>query len=464
MLPRSRRLINTLMSPVSPVTRERLKQLWQQVPDKYRSSRQMYGRTFQGCGATIGAMPRCDFACKGCYLSEGANSIPAHSIDELKAQMRSARDGLGQWGNLQLTDGEITLRTEDELIELLHYAKEIELLPMIMSHGDTFRRRPGLLERLMVDGGLRELSIHIDTTQRGRVGKRYKHAALESELMPLRDEFAAMIREARKKTGLPLRVSTTMTVSRDNLSGVADVMKWLSHNSDAFSLISFQPVAPVGRTEDVLERVTPDELWREIAQGLYGVESAVDTLDSGNLWHGHPACNRYVNGIFVDDLRGCPTFLPLIQIDNAPSEAILNDFIARFGGLCVRADEGFGLWLRVFALVIHAPWLMTTRATRYAYQMAKRIDSESPLRAAWKIVTGRLRLRQLLIISHHFMSPAELETSEGQERLDLCVFRVPIDGRMVPMCEVNATPIREKYYQALTAQKPEELVAHRLAG
>lgn len=66
----------------------------------------MLGRGGNGCGATIGAMPRCDFACVGCYLGEEANRIPPAPLAEIKAQMRALRPTLGNAGNLQLTDGE----------------------------------------------------------------------------------------------------------------------------------------------------------------------------------------------------------------------------------------------------------------------------------------------------------------------------------------------------------------------
>jgi hypothetical protein len=72
---------------------------------------------------------------------------------------------------------------------------------MLMTHGDSFRRRPGLLERLMVEGGLTEVSIHVDTTQRGRQGERWRAARTEAELNPLREEFAAMVRAAQRPPG-----------------------------------------------------------------------------------------------------------------------------------------------------------------------------------------------------------------------------------------------------------------------
>jgi hypothetical protein len=40
------------------------------------------------------------------------------------------------------------------------------------------------------------------------------------------------------------------------------------------------------------------------------------------------------------------------------------------------------------------------------------------------------------------MSSHELETPEGKERLEACNFKVPIDGRMVSMCELNGTDMR----------------------
>ena len=49
-------------------------------------------------------------AAEGCYLGEGANKSPAQSVEALKSQMRALRPALGSAGNLQLTDGDVTLR------------------------------------------------------------------------------------------------------------------------------------------------------------------------------------------------------------------------------------------------------------------------------------------------------------------------------------------------------------------
>ncbi|MEP6688798.1 MAG: radical SAM protein, partial [Gemmatimonadales bacterium] len=292
-----RRLASIIREPVLAETRANLARAWERVPERFRVPQQMLGRGGTGCGATIGAMPRCDFACTGCYLGEEANRIPPEPVEAIKAQMRRLRPSLGNAGNLQLTDGEITLRPVEEVIELLRYARSLGLIPMLMTHGDTFRRRPGLLERLMVEGGLVEVSIHIDTTQRGRLGAEYRQAVREEALMPLRDEFAALVRRAKRDTGRPLRVATTLTVTAENLPGVPGVVAWLLRNADSFRLVSFQPVAAVGRTAASLRPIAVEDLWAHIAAGLYGDAGEVERATLGHLWVGHPDCSRYLPGL-----------------------------------------------------------------------------------------------------------------------------------------------------------------------
>jgi uncharacterized radical SAM superfamily Fe-S cluster-containing enzyme len=53
----------------------------------------------------------------------------------------------------------------------------------------------------------------------------------------------------------------------------------------------------------------------------------------------------------------------------------------------------------------------------------------------------------LTLTSHHFMDGEELATPAGQARLAACVFRLPQpDGRMAPMCAVNAGGLRARAY------------------
>lgn len=57
----------------------------------------------------------------------------------------------------------------------------------------------------------------------------------------------------------------------------------------------------------------------------------------------------------------------------------------------------------------------------------------------------------LTLTSHHFMSPEELRTDLGQERLAACVFRLPYKGEMVPMCRMNAGGVRDQLYAEILA-------------
>ncbi len=440
-----RELWRVFRHPVRDESRALLAANWQRLPGALKTPRQMLGRQGNGCGATIGAMPRCDFACRGCYLGDGANRVPAASLEELKAQIRALRPVLGPAGNLQLTDGEVTLRDTDEVIELLRYARSLELIPMLMTHGDSFRRRPGLLERLIVDGGLREISIHVDTTQRGRKGAEWSRAEREETLNPLRDEFAHMLRDVITRTGIRIRSATTMTVTRDNLDGVPDVMRWLLRNADVFHLVSFQPIAQVGRTEEGFGGgVTADDLWARIAEGM---ASDDDRLQRGAKWLGHPACNRFVHG-FVYAVRGAtPQFYPIRDDADATDREIVDGFLARFGGISFRADDDAGTRIaRMLGVARSAPGFLAHAVPQFAVHWLKRFGKGNPWRAARALASGHARVQGLAIVSHHFMSASELGTPLGQERLSQCVFHLSVNGELRSMCEVNALGIREQYY------------------
>ena len=162
------RVKSLFLDPVTAEKRALLSERWSALDPAVRLPGQGFGQKATGCGATMGIQPRCDFSCTGCYLGAEANRIPAMPVDAVLRQLDELRRWLGPKSNVQITDGEVTLRPVDELVEILRYARGIGVIPMVMTHGDNLRRQPGLLERLMTDGQLTEVSIHIDITQRGR--------------------------------------------------------------------------------------------------------------------------------------------------------------------------------------------------------------------------------------------------------------------------------------------------------
>lgn len=406
-------------------TRAVLAAAWAGLAPALRTPTQFLGRYYAGCAATIGAMPRCDFTCSGCYLNHEANRMRPRPLDELKAQMRSIRAWLGPCGNLQLTDGEVTLRGESDLVELIGYARAIGLVPMLMTHGETFRRKPGLLERLM-EAGLTEISLHIDTTMRGR-RDGYAHAHSEAELHGLRAEFADMIRAARRNTGRRLEAASTVTVTRANLDAVPEIVRWFLAHADAFKMVSFQPLAAVGRTDPALEGVTPDALWQRIAQGTGDAD-----VRRGEGYLGHPHCSRFVQGL-VARRRGGLAFVPLYRSDRQDEMALVSALTDRLGGASFRLDSRSTALRRASHILVHHGGFLARRALPYLWRLVRR--------------AGSVRLRYFCIVSHHFMSAAESATPVGRERLAACAFRVPIDGRLEPMCAVNALGLRERFYR-----------------
>lgn len=442
--PRSfRRAWELFQDPATPEKRALMAERWAGLDPSLRLPGQGLGQKATGCGATIGIQPRCDFACTGCYLGHEANRIPALPVAAVLRQLDELRRWLGPKSNVQITDGEVTLRPLEELTRILRYARSVGVIPMVMTHGDAFRRQPGLLERLMTEGGLTEMSIHIDITQRGRDG--YKAPKSELELMPLREEFATMIREARRRTGLRLRVANTVTVTRANLSQMGDVVRWTVRNRDAFSMISFQPLAQVGRTRRAEQGVTPAELWREVGR-VTGPEFGLPLDDTGPLYFGHPTCSVALPLVAIERRGEGPRLLRTVH--NRPEDLALMEayFAQGGGGAAFRDDRPLERAARLLGIVRRIPRPLFARILRWA---DARLRGElgmplSGLVREWAL--GRLRIDGFTLASHHFMSPEELHTPLGQERLAACVFRLPYQDRMVPMCQMNADGVRERFY------------------
>jgi hypothetical protein len=443
-----RAALRLLAEPIPKEKKRLLAERWAALDPRWRFPIQGFGQQATGCGATIGLMPKCDFDCQGCYLGDEANGIPRFSRDEAFRQLAELRRYLGPKGNVQLTDGEVTLLPEDELIAIIRRAHELGLIPMLMTHGDSFRRKPELLTRLVREGGLREVSIHVDITQRGRRGWKGA-AAAEEELMPLREEFADLIRRVRRETGIRLRAATTLTISRDNLAGVPAVVDWCFRNRDAFGLISFQPLARVGRTLDHLQGVDAGDLWLRIGEALHPY--GFTWTERSPLQFGHPDCTR-MEPLAVYQPRGkSPRVAAVVRAHNAEDATVVAGFFQHgLGGLAYRDDTLFERVCRTVGVLAKAPLFFVGEVRRWASARAAALDT-SLAGLAWNLLSGRARLDSFVVVSHHFMGDEEVATAKGRERLAACVFRLAVGDEMVPMCQVNAAGVREAVYAQGTA-------------
>ncbi len=88
---------------VSAEPRAALRRAWARLPDELRGPTRFMGQQYAGCGATIGAMPRCDFSGSGCDLGAEANHAKPKPLAELESRFAALRSGPGPGGNVQLT-------------------------------------------------------------------------------------------------------------------------------------------------------------------------------------------------------------------------------------------------------------------------------------------------------------------------------------------------------------------------
>lgn len=443
-----RRALSLLAEPVPGERRRRLDERWRELDPRWRLPLQGYGRQAPGCGATLGLNPRCDFDCLGCYLGGEANRAARFSSGEIDRQLVALRRHLGPKGNLQITDGEVTLLPERELVAVIRRACELDLIPMLMTHGDTFRRRPGLLARLVAEGGLREVSFHIDTTQRGRRGRPV--APREEDLHPLRDEMAEHVRRVRRATGVRLRAATTVTVGRRNLDGVAGVVERCFALRDVFGLVAFLPMADVGRTREGLGGVSAEALWRRIEPVLERLGAAPSSA-AERMHFGHPDCSRLEPLLVYERAGEPPRLLRPVRPGCAEDLRLARRWLdGPLAGLNFRDDPSLERICRGLGAVGRAPGLVLGPLRRWLRRRAAEVGTSLP-RLACELATGRARVGSFTVTSHHFMSRRELDTPTGRERLAACVFRVPVGDELVPMCTVNATGLRQRLYELGTA-------------
>src|SRR5436305_11220059 len=114
-----RNALDLLRDPATAEKRRILAERWAGLDPALRLAGQGLGQKATGCGATVGIQPRCDFACTGCYLGSEANRIPALPTEAIYRQLDEIRSYLGPKSNVQITDGEVTLRPVEELTAIL---------------------------------------------------------------------------------------------------------------------------------------------------------------------------------------------------------------------------------------------------------------------------------------------------------------------------------------------------------
>jgi hypothetical protein len=356
----------------------------------------------------------------------------------MKEQIEANRRFQGPGGGLQITGGDVAdaywrSGRQDELIEIVRHAISVGLVPMLMTHGQTLIEHPEFLERLVVEGGLRQVAVHIDMTQAGRHGYPIGRIKSEADLHPVREAFTELGWKIRAKTGLPLEFAHNCTVTRKNIDGVAEIIRWFLADPKRtllWRMLSFQPEADTGRTIFSEQPITPALTWEKICEGV-GMQLRRDVSIFG-----HPDCNSWAS-LLIAQTDG--TIHPVLP-DDPKWDRILGKVLERIGGISLVTDDaGTAPW-RLAGILCQNPVLALRLA---AYLTGFLVAGKIPVATVSALLKGKVHT--VGVGMHNFMDAAQVGNAANdpviKSRLDSCVFKgaVKQDGEWVavPMCQMN---------------------------
>jgi hypothetical protein len=436
----------------NPIVEEKarmLRERWDSLPAELQTNNQISGRHLTHCGFTLGAS-YCSFHCTHCYLPKNANSIPIPSLAQVKEQIDANRRFQGPGGGLQITGGDVAdaywkSGRADELIEIVRYAYSIGSIPMLMTHGQTLIEHPEFLERLVVEGGLRQISVHVDMTQAGRHGFPIGRIKCEADLHPVRQAFTDLALRIREKTGSILEYALSFTVTRRNIDDVPEVIRWYladPRRSHVWRMLSFQPEADTGRTLFSQNPITPADVWDKICQGV-GMPLRRDVSIFG-----HPDCNSWASLLVA---RPSGKYFPLLP-DDSKFDHLLGEVLRKIGGLSLVNDDAGTPVYRLMGVLFKNPFLVA----RVAGQMARYLTSRNAPREIFQSLL-RGKVHTLGVGMHNFMGSEKVASAATdpviKARLDSCVFKGAVkrngSWEAVPMCAMNQQTWSEVYDERL---------------
>ena len=436
----------------NPIVEEKARVLrarWDSLPVELQTNNQISGRHLTHCGFTLGAS-YCSFHCTHCYLPKNANSIPIPSLAQVKEQIDANRRFQGPGGGLQITGGDVAdaywkSGRADELIEIVRYAYSVGSIPMLMTHGQTLIEHSEFLERLVLEGGLRQISVHVDMTQAGRHGFPIGRIKCEADLHPVRQAFTDLALRIRERTGCILEYALSFTVTRRNIDDVPEVIRWYladPRRSYVWRMLSFQPEADTGRTLFSENPITPADVWEKICEGV-GMPLRRDVSIFG-----HPDCNSWASLLVA---RPSGKYFPLLP-DDPKFDHLLGEVLRKIGGLSLVNDDAGTPVYRLLGVLFKNPLLIA----RVATQMTRYLTSRNAPREIFQSLL-RGKVHTLGVGMHNFMGSEKVASAKTdpviKARLDSCVFKGAVKRNgtweAVPMCAMNQQTWSEVYDERL---------------
>jgi hypothetical protein len=318
-------------------------------------------------------------------------------------------------------------------------------VPMLMTHGQTLLEQPAFFERLVVEGGLRQISVHVDVTQAGRHGFPINRVKSEADLHPVRQAFTDLALRIREKTGCPIEYALSFTVTQRNINDVPDVIRWYladPERTHIWRMLSFQPEADTGRTIFSKQPATAEFVWKKIREGT------ALRLEKDATFFGHPDCNSWAS-ILISRRTG--RYIPLLPTDEM-TKRLLGEVLEKIGGLSLVTDDAGTTPWRIAGILAQHPGLAVRSLLHLAVLI---ISGRLPLDMIVDLVRGRAHT--LGVGTHNFMDAAEVACADVdpvvKARLDSCVFKGAVkengEWKAVPMCQMNQQKWSEVYDERL---------------
>lgn len=445
-----------------PIDREKtelLRSRWASLPRELQTSNQLSGRHLTHCGFITGAS-YCSFRCTHCYLPSNANRVPIPSLAEIKEQIDANRRFQGPGGGLQITGGDVAdaywrSGRQEELIDIVRYSVKSGLVPMLMTHGQTLLEHPAFLERLVCEGGLRQVAVHIDITQVGRHRPGCHSVSTEADLNPVREAFTNLVLQIRDKTGLPLELAHNCTVTRKNIGFIAELVRWFlaePRRTQIWRNLSFLPEANTGRTAFSENPVSPNLVWQQICDGVG------QSLDGHAFMGGHPDCNRGAT-LLMSHRSG--RVIPLVP-SKPQTQHLIAKILDKIGALSTLTTDGDPDLTGGSSLL---PWRLAGALAQNPVLAVRTFVHFGGLLCDGSIPADflfALLLRQAHTINigtHNFMHASIVAAADRdpivRARLDACVFKGAVKNRKsgeweaVPMCEMNENGWTQLYAERL---------------
>lgn len=356
---------------------------------------QSAGRFYPMACVALEITQKCNLDCTLCYLSEHAEQAFDVPLPVLFQRVENARSHYGTGTTIQITGGDPTLRSIEDLEALCTRIRHLGMRSCLMTNG--IRATRPYLQRL-ARAGLNDVAFHVDLTQ------ERKGFDTELSLNTIRQNYID------RAKGLGLRILFNTTVYRDNLDELPDLCRFFRDRAADLTLVSFQMQAETGRgTAETRDKALTQ---KRVAQGIAKGFGASFPSD---IAIGHSECSRY------DQL--------LIGGDRAVSILRNTPLLGRVFEALEQNDRAGHSVAKIRPMVLRTVLRHPILTLRVAAEALKSLWS---IRAGiWKSKTAPSRLSVMI---HSFMDADSLVS----ERCASCVFMVMTSDGPMSMCAFNA--------------------------